>query len=80
MAEPQPRRQIDHRLRVVMDEQGHGIRIEGNKSGLEFLAATCLHIIGQPPGSSAWHLSEAFSTLDRDSMELYVSYRKELER
>ena len=74
-----PRKQPEHRLRVFIDEQSSQVHIDGNRAGLEYLAAVCLNVIDEPPGPNHWHFSESFGTLDERSLDLDVSYVKELE-
>jgi hypothetical protein len=74
-----PRKKSGHRLRVFFDEETKEVNIEGNQAGLEYLAAVCLSIMGQPPGPNHWHLSEAFDTLDEKSLDLIICYREDLE-
>ena len=74
-----PRKKPGHRLRVSLDEKTREIEIEGNKAGLEYLAAVCLSMLGQPPGPNHWHFGEAFATLDEKSLDLIICYREDLE-
>ena len=78
-AQEPPRKQPGHRLRVFIDEKSGEVHVEGNTAGLEYLAAVCVSVIGQPPGPSHWHLSEVFNTLEEASPDLMISYRAELE-
>ncbi len=68
-----------HRLRVLIDEKTGAVRVEGNRTGLEYLSAVCRSVIGQPVGPNQWRLSEAFNTLDPQSLDLTVGYRVDLE-
>ena len=74
-----PHREPGYRLRVAINEKTGEVEVQGNTSGLEYLAAVCLSVIGQPPGPGQWHLSEAFNTLDSQSPDLIIAYRKDLE-
>lgn len=75
----EPRKKPGYCLRVFLDEKTQEVNIEGNKAGLEYLAAVCLSVIGQPPGPNHWHLGEAFGTLEKQSLDLIICYREELE-
>lgn len=74
-----PRKKPDHRLRVFSEEHGGEVIIEGNRAGLEYLAAVCLGVIGQPAGANHWHLGEAFETLTPQSLDLLICYQEESE-
>ena len=50
-----------------------------NKIGQIVMTPMIRNIIGQPPGQQQWHLSEAFTTLDEDSPDIMLIYRKEFE-
>ena len=74
-----PRKKPDHRLRAFVDEHTREVIIEGNRAGLEYLAAVCQSVIGQAAGANHWHLGEAFETLDPQSLDLLICYRAEFE-
>jgi hypothetical protein len=74
-----PRKKADHRLRVFLNEKTREINIEGNRAGLEYLAAVCWSVMGQSPGPNHWHLGEAFETLDPQSLDLIICYQEEFE-
>ena len=74
-----PKKKPGHCLRVFLDENTKEVNIEGNQAGLEYLAAVCLNVIGQPPGPNHWHLSEVFDVLDEKSLDIIICYREDLE-
>lgn len=75
----EPKKNTNHRLRVFLDEKTKEVNIEGNRAGLEYLAAVCLSVVNQPPGPNHWHLGKSFDTLDQHSLDLIVCYREDLE-
>jgi hypothetical protein len=79
MKAKEPRKKPGHRLRIFFDEKTGEVNIEGNRAGLEYLAEVCRSVIGQSPGPNHWHLSEAFDTLDQQSLEVIVCYRGDFE-
>ena len=72
----EPRKQSNHQLWVIMDEKTKEIHIEGNKAGLEYLAAVCLKVAQQTTGANHWHLGEVFHTLAPKSLDLIVCHRQ----
>jgi len=74
-----PQKKPGQRLHISLDEKTGEVNIEGNRAGLEYLAAVCRSVIGQSPGPNHWHLSEAFDTLDQQSLDVIVCYRGDLE-
>lgn len=58
----------DYYLKISYDENNDVIDIIGNKSGLEYLANVCLHLVTKKEPEH-WHLSFAFNSLTEDSVE-----------
>ena len=67
------------RLKILYNKKEGEICIRGNKSGLEFLASCCLHIIGKNDPSGHIHLQWQMNNLEEGSTETVLVFSEEPE-
>jgi len=62
------------KLKMYYDKEIGKFKIIGNTQGLEYLASSCLHIIGNEDPSGHVHLEWQMNTLNKGSTETILEY------